>query len=123
MPKWTSFGIGAVAIWTVVAINLAHAKSVCDPQIPGTYVPQWHALEADNGARYEIDLKSARHFGSLTQALVCIVGEGGTVGMWFDCANHRAGTSPKSMAYAPPRSIGGALEKIACSEANSHPER
>jgi hypothetical protein len=79
-------------------------------------------VEADNGAVYAVDLKSARQFGSNVLANVYDEGQGGMVGMLFDCAGHM-GPMDGPMTYVPPRSVGARLAAIACAEANRHPER
>jgi hypothetical protein len=88
------------------------------------YQPAYSAkVEADNGTAYAVDLRSARHFGSLVQAGVYDEGRHGIMPMWFNCTYARAGTDPGLMAPVPPRSVGGRLLAVACAEADRHPER
>ena len=87
------------------------------------YKPSYsEKIEADNGAVYAIDLKSARHFGANVLAGVYDEGRGGIIPMFFDCAGHM-GQMGGPMSYVPPRSVGARLAAIACAEANKHPER
>ena len=82
-------------------------------------------IEADNGAIYAVDLKTARHFGGLVQAGVYDLNQGIMIAapMWFQCVYARVGTDPRLMSYVPPRSVGARLLAIACAEADRHPER
>jgi hypothetical protein len=90
---------------------------------PGVYQPNYsEKIEADNGAVYAIDLKSARRFAAGVEAGVYDQGRGGIIPMYFDCAGHM-GALGGPMDYIPPRSVGARLAAIACAEANRHPER
>jgi hypothetical protein len=90
---------------------------------PGEYKPNYsQKIEADNGAAYAIDLKSARRFAAGVEAGVYDQGRGGIVPMYFDCAGHM-GELGGPMSYVPPRSVGARLAAVACAEADRHPER
>ena len=88
-----------------------------------TYAPNYsEKIEADNGATYAVDLKSARRFAAGVEAGVYDEGRGGIIPMYFDCAGH-IGELGGPMSYVAPRSVGAQLAAIACAEANRHPER
>lgn len=85
------------------------------------YTPVYsEKIEADNGAVYAVDLKTARHFGNLVQAGVYDLNRQIQIAgpMWFQCEHALVGTDPRSMTYAPPRSVGARLLAIACAEAD-----
>jgi hypothetical protein len=118
-----SFLVGVTAIF---AVSLASAQTPAPSQVH-PYKPTYsERIEADNGAAYAVDLKTARWFGSLVQAGVYDPDRGVQIAgpMWFVCGGTaRAGLTPGALAYVPPRSVGARLRAIACAEANRHPER
>lgn len=108
------FLVGAIVIF---AASLASAQTPA----PQPYKPLYsERVEADNGAVYAVDLKTARHFGNLVQAGVYDLNRQVQIAgpMWFQCSGSRVGTDPRVMTYAPPRSVGARLLAIACAEAD-----
>lgn len=73
-------------------------------------------IEADNGARYAVDLNTARHFGPVVEAGIYDQGRGGIIPMMFDCRGH-AGPLGGNMSPTPARSVGARLAAIACAAA------
>ncbi|MGP0095286.1 MAG: hypothetical protein ACLPKB_35835 [Xanthobacteraceae bacterium] len=94
------------------------------PSLANPYKPSYsEKIEADNGAVYAIDLKSARHFAAGVMAGVYDQGRGGIIPMYFYCKGAQMGPVGGAMSPVAPRSVGGRLLAIACAEADRHPER
>lgn len=103
----------------LVGVAAIFAASLASAQTP--YKPLYsERVEADNGAVYVVDLKTARHFGNLVQAGVWDPNRQIQIAapMWFACGAALVGTDPGHLAYAPPRSVGARLLAIACAEAD-----
>lgn len=86
-----------------------------------TYKPDWHRVEADNGAVMVIDMKSIRRGAAGgAQAVVCLADNDRCSPMdasrWaFDCHGHFQDIDRHSGALqAPPRSVAGAIAALAC---------
>ena len=85
----------------------------------------WQKIEADNGAVYQVDIAHIVHRnGGATEVRVYAI-EGGTYDpnnmttLFFNCESHQY-SDIKSLGriwqYAPPRSVAGQIEAIACAE-------
>ena len=100
------------------AIKVAiFAASLSSAALAQQYRPHLsEMIEADNGARYAVDLNTARHFGPVVEAGIYDQGRGGIVPMMFDCHGH-AGPLGGTMSQTPPRSVGARLAAIACAAA------
>jgi hypothetical protein len=83
--------------------------------------PNWHKIEADNGAITQIDLNSIRPFANGREAIIYI-DQGGSANIanmkriYFDCRGHMTDISGGMSAavYVAPRSVGGRLAAIVC---------
>ncbi len=87
------------------------------------YIPNWQSIEADNGAVYKVDVNSiSRDAEDKVAEVVVYAVEGGEyyppnlTQLTFDCRGHHFMDlrSFGTWAYAPPRSIAGKIEVIAC---------
>ncbi len=126
-------------IWSTGAIG----DTCFYDQAPGgcweTYVKtaRWLAIEADNGTIYEVDVGHIEHGGVRATIIVYTV-EGETFDpqgtkpgdlfknpqnltrLFFNCQTHHFQDmrNMRTSLYAPPRSVVGRIEAIACAEEN-----
>jgi hypothetical protein len=71
-------------------------------------------VEAGNGAVYEVDINTARHFRTRTEAGIYDEERGGMVPIYFDCA---------PMSYVLPHPVEAQIEAIAFAAAEKPSQR
>ncbi|MCC8963726.1 hypothetical protein H8A95_15760 [Bradyrhizobium sp. Pear76] len=94
-----------------------------------TKKPDWHTVEADNGARYKIDLNSITAYNTGAADIIAYIVEDGQQyrpdnlrRLWFDCRGRFKDLTTSVMGesvYAPPRSVIGQISAIACARSPS----
>lgn len=87
---------------------------------------EWQTLEADNGARFKVDLATIQHFSNGSAGIVMYeVGNGAFSPanyrrLHFDCrGNYMDDGNFGVTMYAPPKSVVGRIQSIACSGAKN----
>lgn len=119
-------GLVAVAVVIGIATQFLPSKKEADQShvAPASSAApsRWRMVEADNGTVYKIDTSTIEHFNTGSASIVFYVNEGAGFGPMsvrkylFDChglyqdlINFSASTRA-----APPRSVAGAIQRIAC---------
>jgi hypothetical protein len=111
--------------WTRTGLPPAQQKICSDHDNKfGVYVSKWQTIEAANGAVYKVDVNSIKHYNNGNAEIVVYAVEGEAFNPMnmtrfiFACdSHHYMDVSNFGVwIYAPPRSVAGQIENLACAE-------